>query len=133
MHRIVLPFLAAIALGGCANGLKTTALLGPERSLSYDCSLPMRPKVSGMHHRTVVIQRDGSSKRLVLNLDKSRRQLLEPVVGATGQLFSNSLFAWRVDGQVSTLTDVENIETYACRPVGDAGPAEPSVTRKART
>jgi hypothetical protein len=72
--------------------------------------------------RIVSIRQAAGSHGLSLALDTEPAQFLPSVPDANRQLYANPHLAWSASGNDTVLTDVDNIQTYACRPVsyGDA-------------
>ena len=114
-HSLVLAILL-VTLGGCAGLTKLTASPKGVQTGSYDCAPAGRP---GMRHLTAAVAPDRNGRDLDLTLEPRRQLILSPLGGASGQLYSSPLYAWRAGSDMSVLTDVENIQTYDCRQLGD--------------
>lgn len=127
-----LVVLAGLALCGCTPPGADPAKQAQLASTTYSCRVTDSP---GSHHhpRTVTITRDPAQSKLGLALENGRTEILDPVASSSGQLFADAEFAWRVAGDRSVLTDVENIQTYACRPVIVWPAAGSVVTARATT
>jgi hypothetical protein len=89
----------------------------------YACRADGPTQDAGSLHTMVVsIRQDAATHRMLLALGSEPVQALASVGSTTRQLYANGRFAWSVGGRAIMLTDVDNIQTYACRPVnyGDA-------------
>ena len=115
MNKSVFPasLLTAALLCGCTSPVVAPVVVQPEQPVSFSCR-PTDQSGAGHESRVVTITRDPSGSRLRLVLEKERTEILMPVSGSGGQLFSDAEFAVRVGPDHSVLTDVENIRTYTC-------------------
>jgi hypothetical protein len=122
-----------VLVAGCTA--QTEATQAPELSATqsdarfnpggsfYACQVDAPTRDAGGLHTVVVsIRQDAATHRTLLALGSGPVQTLTSVGSTTRQLYANARFAWSVSGNATTLTDVDNIQTYACRPVsyGDA-------------
>jgi uncharacterized protein YceK len=105
-----------VSLDGCAGLAKLTAQPKGLQAGSYDCTPADR---SGTRRLTIAVAPDRNGRDLDLNFDARRQFILSPLAGAFGQLYSGPQYAWRTGSDMSVLTDVENIQTYNCRPLDD--------------
>ncbi len=107
-------FLALATLGGCAQDALTETGISSSKGGFYNCERSGAPDPGrAAKYRVVVLNRD--AQNLVLGLGDGQQQVLQSVEGTSGRLFANQLLAWSVSNDGSVLTDVVNIETYACR------------------
>lgn len=117
MNKTALPaaLLAAGTLCGCTEPTSTSAE-SQYAPASYSCRAT---DGSGAHRdpRMVTITRDPNQARLSLTLEHGPTEILDAVASSSGRLYADAEFAWRIADDRSVLTDVENIQTYACRPV----------------
>ncbi len=116
MRNLLTFAVLLVALDGCAGLAKLTARPKGVQTGSYDCT---PADGSGTRHLTIAVAPDRNGTDLDLNFDARRRFVLSPLAGASSQLYSGPQYAWRVGADMSVLTDVENIQTYNCRPLDD--------------
>lgn len=116
--------LLAASSAACTGGTQPLSTIG-SGPVSYSCVLadaysPAVPDPSApstLRRRSVTLQRAG--QQIVLDLGAGNTQHLEPVAGASGRLFANADFGWRIADARSVLTDVREVRTYNCAS-GDA-------------
>ena len=121
--RNLLAFAALlVVLDGCAGLAKLTDRPKGVQAGSYDCAPADR---SGTRHLTIAVAPDRNGKDLDLRFDARRQFVLSPLAGAPGQLYSGPQYAWRAGADMGVLTDVENIQTFNCRPLDDGYVALP--------
>jgi hypothetical protein len=97
-------------------------MLNPDNSL-YACrSETWSSSADSSHVHVVSIRQAAGSRGLLLALDTEPAQLLASVADTNRKLYANAHLAWSANSNATVLTDVDNIQTYACRPVtyGDA-------------
>lgn len=116
MRNFLVLAILLVALDGCAGLAKPTPVPRSVQTGSYDCTPADR---SGVRHLTIAVASDLNGRDLDLKLEPRRQFILSPLGGASGRLYSSPLYAWRAGSDMSVLTDVENIQTYNCRPLGD--------------
>lgn len=128
MRNLLTFAVLLVALDGCAGLTKLTARPKGVQAGSYDC---MPADGSGTRHLTTAIAPDRNGRDLDLNFDARRQFVLSPLAGASGQLYSGPQiysgpqYAWRVGADMGVLTDVENIQTFNCRPLDDGKAVAP--------
>jgi hypothetical protein len=76
----------------------------------------------GAPSRVVSIRQAAGSRGLLLALGTDPAQFLPSVPDAYRQLYANAHLGWSANHNDAVLTDVDNVQTYACRPIsyGDA-------------
>ena len=122
MRNLLTFAVLLVALDGCAGLAKLTARSKGVQTGSYDCA---PADGSGTRRLTIAIAPDRNGTDLDLRFDARRQFVLSPLAGASGQLhsgpqlYSGPQYAWRVGADTSVLTDVENIQTFNCRPLDD--------------
>ncbi len=133
MLRVIALTAAILQIVGCAAFRATTQapssdasrsdiVLNPDNSF-YACRTETRGSGTGSSRlRVVSIRQAGGSHGLLLALGTEPAQLLSSVPNSNGQLYANAHLAWSSNSNDTVLTDIDNIQTYACRPVsyGDA-------------
>lgn len=115
MHRLSLLSIPVVALTGCASLANLDVLPKSVQAGSYDC---VPADNSGTRHRIVAVTHDRNRQDLDLRLESGQQLALSPLGSAWRRIYSGPLYAWRTAGDISVLTDVENIQTFNCRYVG---------------
>ncbi len=116
MRNLLTFAVLLVALDGCAGFAKLTAQPKGVQAGSYDCTPADR---AGTRHLTIAVAPDRNGRDLDLNFDARRQFVLSPLPAVSGPLYSGPQYAWRVGADTSVLTDVENIQTFNCRPLDD--------------
>jgi hypothetical protein len=133
MYRTIILAAVILEIVGCAqyrrstqapssNAPRPVTTLNPDNSL-YACRAEAPGSgADSSHVRVVSIGQATGSHGLVLALDTEPAQLLAPVPDTDRKLYANAHLAWSANSKATVLTDVDNIQTYACRSVtyGDA-------------
>lgn len=115
MRRLLILAVPVVALAGCAGLSKLATPLGTLRAGSFDCA---PTDTSDGRHRLVSVAPNRGARGLDLKLESGQQHTLSLPAGGSDRLYSGPLYAWRPGGDTSVLTDVQNIRTYSCRPVG---------------
>jgi hypothetical protein len=100
-------------VGGCAQVTPRPAQLA---NASYICR-PNGDAAASRPDLRLTVQSTTPGGRLALRFDWGDWQSLSPVPDSSEQIYANALYAWRFDGAVGVLSDINNIQTYNC--VGD--------------
>ena len=130
MYRAILLAAVPLLIAGCAGhgGITQTAAFDtaqPYARLSpganfYDCQVDGPSRGAG-NPRVVSIRHEPGADSVLLAVGVGPTQALASVAGSTRQLYANARFAWNISGNAAVLTDVNNIQTYTCRPVSYGG------------
>ena len=106
-----------VALAGCAGLPRPAASPGSVQAGSFDCA---PTDAAGGRRRLVSIAPDRSAGSIDLKLPSGQQFALSPLGTGSDRLYSGPRYAWRAGGDTGVLTDIENIQTYRCRQVGNA-------------
>jgi hypothetical protein len=131
MNETVLLAAVIVGVAGCAARTDGTQAASPDTRNSdatlnrnggfYACRADGQSDGAGsVPPRLVSISQEPGSQRVLLTSLTRPAQSLAPVTGSNGQLYANAHFAWRVTRNAIVLTDIDNVQTYACRPVSGA-------------
>ena len=131
MRETVLLAAVIVGVAGCVGRTDGTQATSPDALNSdatlnrdggfYACRADGQSDGAGSTPlRLISIRQEPGSHRLLLTPHTRPAQYLAPVDGRNGQLYANAHFAWRVTSNAIVLTDIDNVQTYACRPVSGA-------------